>query len=253
MKKKCAVFTIVKNEKFFLPIWLNHYKKYFDKSDIYILDHTSTDGSTENLDVNVSLVQNDLCFDHRWLVDTVEYKQKELLAEYECVLFTEVDELVYTTDNELTQVIDQFINTPNLKFQTCTGYEIIQNLETEKSITYNESIIEHRNYWFKNKLYNKTLLSKIPLNWVFGFHYLTNNDVDHSLNLKLCHLHRCDFEMMLIRHEERAFKWKLKDDGSAGFHNRIGDKEGVLKMFNDIGGASIEPIPNEDKKALYGI
>ena len=46
-KKKCAVFTIVKNENYFLPIWLKHYKRYFDNSDIYVLDHQSNDGSTD--------------------------------------------------------------------------------------------------------------------------------------------------------------------------------------------------------------
>lgn len=41
MKKKCAVYTIVKNEDYFLPKWIKHFNKYFDKSDIYILDHQS--------------------------------------------------------------------------------------------------------------------------------------------------------------------------------------------------------------------
>ena len=49
--KDCAVFTIVKNEKLFLPIWIKHYKKFFDNYDIYILDHESNDDSTKNLGI----------------------------------------------------------------------------------------------------------------------------------------------------------------------------------------------------------
>lgn len=69
MKKKCAIFTIAKNEDYFLPKWIKHYKKYFDVSDIYILNHQSSDGSTDNLDVNVVDVFNELAFDHNWLLN----------------------------------------------------------------------------------------------------------------------------------------------------------------------------------------
>jgi hypothetical protein len=70
--KDCAVFTIVKNEKLFLPIWIKHYKKFFDDSDIYILDHESNDDSTKNLDVNVIPVYNEFTFDQNWLINTVQ-------------------------------------------------------------------------------------------------------------------------------------------------------------------------------------
>jgi hypothetical protein len=58
---------------------------------------------------------------------------------------------------------------------------------------------------------------------------------------------------MLKRHEERATKWNLKDDGeAAGFQHRIGDREGVLKYFNDIEG-KLEIIPQEHKQTLKHI
>jgi hypothetical protein len=45
--RKIAAFTMVKNEKWFLPIWLNYYTKFIDERDIYVLDHASTDGSIQ--------------------------------------------------------------------------------------------------------------------------------------------------------------------------------------------------------------
>ena len=46
-KKQAAVFTIVKNEKFFIPIWLNYYKKhlpfnYYKKHLPFLLDIDSS-------------------------------------------------------------------------------------------------------------------------------------------------------------------------------------------------------------------
>ena len=254
MKKKCAVFTIVKNENYFLPIWIKHYKKYFNNSDIYVLDHQSNDDSTNNLDVNVVQVINELAFDHQWLVNTVESFQSKLLQEYTCVIFAESDELIYSIDKDLNDSIDDFISS-DLNYVYCRGYEIIQDLENEKSISPDDSIIENRNNWFENWLYHKPLLSKIPLNWAWGFHnlshYPTNNTIG-SYGITLCHLHRVDFEFMLKRHEERAKKWNLKDDGAAGFHHRISDKDELLKFFNDIP-SQIVKIPQEHKNKLTGI
>ena len=73
--QKCALLTIVKNEKTFLPIWLRHYKNYFNDEDIYVLNHESNDNSTDHLEVNVFDIYNPLGFDHQWLVDTIKEYQ----------------------------------------------------------------------------------------------------------------------------------------------------------------------------------
>lgn len=251
MKKKCAVFTIVKNESYFLPIWINYYKRFFDISDIYVLDHQSDDGSTNNLDVNIIRVTNELHFDHQWLLETVSNFQKKLLQEYRAVLFAEADEIIYTLNNDLDKSIDIFLSS-QFDYVTCKGYEIIQNLETEKSLGHNDSIISNRDYWFENSHYNKTLLSKVPLNWIWGFHLINNSDktIVGQYGFALCHLHRVDFELMLKRHEERAYKWNLKDDGpGTGYQHRIGDRQGVLNYFNNIN-STIVTIPLNHKVML---
>jgi hypothetical protein len=252
MKKKVAVFTIVKNESFFLPIWIKHYSRFFNKEDLYVLDHQSTDGSTVNLDVNVVQVTNDLAFDHQWLVDTVQNFQVKLLESYECVIFAESDELLYSTDIPFTEFINKFIESDSL-YLTCEGYEMIQDLENEPPLSQNDLIMPNRNYWFKVPHYDKTLISKIPLDWDWGFHFLLGKSNNFENNLFLCHLHRCDFELMLKRHEERAKKWNLKEDGPyAGTHHRIGDRDGVLKYFNEVA-STVTEIPQSHKLALYGV
>ena len=256
IKKKCAVFTIVKNEDYFLPIWLKHYKKFFSKEDIYVLDHQSSDGSTNNLDINKEIVINDLAFDHQWLVNTVQDYQRKLLDRYNSVLFAEVDELIYTLDRPLNETIDLFNQNELCQVQTCKAREVKEIIGTEKPLQPGDEIFKHRNYWFEFPMYNKTLLSKVPLNWQFGFHcYSIASDgsghLDTTYELQMAHLHRCDFELMLKRHQERAFKWNLKDDGGNGFHHKIGDREGVLHYFNST--EREEEIPQAHKEALAGI
>ena len=44
--RRAAVFTIVQNEPVFLPIWERYYQRHFDRDDIFVLDHDSTDPTT---------------------------------------------------------------------------------------------------------------------------------------------------------------------------------------------------------------
>ncbi len=67
-----AVFTQVKNEKVFLPIWINHYSQYFNTEDLYVLDHQSKDGSADNLSVNRIITKNPYTEDNKWRVGVVE-------------------------------------------------------------------------------------------------------------------------------------------------------------------------------------
>jgi hypothetical protein len=251
MKKKCAVFTIVKNENYYLPIWLKHYKKQFNTEDIYILDHQSTDGSTQDLDVNVIPIVNELAFDHQWLVNIIQDFQKHLLQEYESVLFAESDELVYSLDGRLDLLIDKFLSDPNINFLSCHSHEVIQDLKNEPSLSRTDEILKHRNNWFYWSMYDKTLLTKIPLHYEWGFHNTIGQPKNFKYDLFLLHLHRCDFELMLERHEERATKWKMKEDGGGGQH-RISEREALLKFFHDTP-STIESIPQNHKNALDGI
>lgn len=244
--KDCAVFVMVKDEGYFLPKWLEYYKQFFKPEDIYILDHQSSDGSTDNLDVNVIKVTNDVAVDHTWIVNTIQEQQRKLLENYRCVLFAESDEIVYSPYQPLNEYISKFLEGSD-EYVTCIGHEMMQNLEKESPLKDFDPIMPNRNYWFRHPLYDKTLLSKIPLNWAWGFHSQDKPNVHRGLFL--LHLHRHDFEMMLKRHEMRVAKWKIKDDGNSSYQFKISQRDELLKYFFE---QCKEPtqIPPEHKVAI---
>lgn len=268
MKNKKAVFTIARNESYFLPKWIKHYKKFFDDSDIYILDHNSTDDSTKNLNVNVINITYNYAFDHHFLKNTVRNFQKNLLEKYEVVVFSEADELIYSIDKPLNEKIDEFVDDAESKYITTIGYEIIHDMESEKLLSLDDSIIENRDFWYRNPVsFEKTLISKIPINWSIGFHEIYTNEISTNLGVKnfinkktntkylvyLCHLHRIDIELMVLRHKERE-SWVQFNDGH-GNHNRTADRDVLIGMINQYKelGYPLEKIPQEHKLALHGI
>jgi hypothetical protein len=253
-RRKCAVFTIVKNEKNFLPIWLKHYRKYFSDYDIYVLDHQSTDGSTEKLPVRVETVNHDLSCDWHWVTNTIKEKQKELLKDYECVLFADCDELVYTVNVSLDKYIDAFLDN-HAQYVTCQSYEVIQNLDkNEKNLSPGEEIFKNRDWWTRQmsttNLYDKTLLSKIPLDWIAGQHSM-NYPPYYTNNLYMVHLRSYDFEQLLKRNR-RGDNWQpAPTHKHAAVTNS--DRSYVYNWFIGPYHKPLEKIGKEHKLALAGI
>lgn len=245
MKRKAAVFTTVKNENVFLPIWLRHYQTYFDSQDIYVLDHHSTDGSTSDLPVNVRSVSNEFVNDHDWLATIAQNFQRELLERYECVIFAEGDELIYSIDRPLNEKLDEFLASDDL-YITLNGYSVHQRLETESPLQPGDKIFEKRSYWYKDKAEEKTLITKIPLAWKWGFHELKDLPLNYHKDYFLAHLHRFDLETMKARHHIRT-SFTQKNDG-AGYHWRSDTGE-VVQVFH-FTSSPPEPIPEQHKAML---
>src|SRR5436305_13883427 len=107
--KRRAVMTITHNEALFFPIWLRYYSDFFEPSDIYVLDHDTTDGSTDG-DGFVRIPISHDTFDNLWMVDNVERLQRELLERYDLVLVVDVDEIVapHPGWGSLTDYLDRF-------------------------------------------------------------------------------------------------------------------------------------------------
>ena len=248
MKRKCAIFTTVKNESIFLPIWLRHYQQYFDNQDIYVLDHHSTDGSTQNLPVNVRLVSNDYVNDHEWLAVIAQDFQKELLEKYECVVFAESDEILYSLNKPFNIALEDFIQSKNL-YVTSKGFSIIQNIQYEFPIQPGDRIFEKRNFWYEDFREDKTLITKVPLIWSRGFHSMKNADNTPYQDFYLAHLHRFDFETMVKRHQERT-SFLQKNDGSG--HHWKTNRNDIFEVFQSV---AAEPvlIPQEHKRALQNL
>jgi len=200
-----AVFTIVRNEKVFLPIWLKYYSKYFNKEDIYILDNDTTDGSTDGL--NTVKVSSEVFLNSRWLRRQVTKMQRKLLKKYDIVLFAECDEIIVPlrTGRFEDHLVD---GKPVVK---CTGFEIIHRIREEPEIDWSKPLLEQRKYGSYFPKFNKPLLSRIPLTWSMGFHYLRNYENDEKVGtdpmLMLVHLRRIDYNTCKKKFMERI-KWR---------------------------------------------
>ena len=202
---KIAAMTIVKNEEYYLPVWLNYYRQFFSPKDIFVMDNGTDDGSTMNIHANVIKVISEFSFDCQRLVDMVKAMQRQLLEIYDAVLFAEADEILVPKEHGR---FDQHIK--KFKVVRCNGFEVVHVMGKEPSLDWSRSILQQRGFWFHNPEYCKPLLSKVPLDWEHGFHNC-NPEPPIDPNFVLIHLRRIDYEHSKMRLLERA-RWPRPPD-----------------------------------------
>lgn len=257
MKKPVAVFTIVKNEKYFMPIWYKYYTRYFPKEDIYILDHQTTDGSLLNIDCNIIPVSHDKAFDAIWLMNTVNNFQKELLKKYEYVIFAEADEILITLENpnhDLRQhVEDMKLNGKN--FDVAFSWQLQHNNIYEGDYDPTIPILQQRRTWAREMAFDKTLISAVPLDWDIGFHdtkyrrqqdyFDGKNKIHPNKNLILLHLHHLDYQIFMKR-KLNFSNYNLADQLHPGdaFQQRLKTKKELRDFFHQYEDLLVE-IPHD--------
>jgi hypothetical protein len=231
--------TMVRDEAVFLPIWLRYYSRFFAPEDIYVLDHGTTDGSTEQGEF-VRVPIEHATVDHAWRLQAVEEQQRRLLESYDVVLAVDVDEIVApdpdwgTLDDYLAGFQEEFVN--------CLGYEILHLRDREPPLRAELPIMEQRGYWFAAEGYDKPALATKPLSWKPGFHSRSDERWNLDPDLRLIHLHRVDYEICHDRHRAwREREWSDQDlaEGWAA-HNRIADDEEFDAWFYTGAGAEGE-------------
>jgi hypothetical protein len=253
--RRRAVFTIVQNERRFLPLWLRYYRRHFEADDVYVLDHDSSDGATEGVQgsCNVVAVHRDHSFDHMWLVGVVEDFQAFLLRSYRTVLFAEADEFV-VADPARYDGLAEYIEAMREPVACCTGYNVV-HYPDEAPLRFDEPVLRQRANWHPSPQYSKRLLARIPLSWNVGFHGEFNAPtVRPDPELLLVHLHRADFDTCLERHRAAASRpWPDGDlRWNLGWHQRVVETDEFRNWFfhgEDLEGRGREPIP----KRLRGV
>lgn len=210
-----AVITIVHDERIFFPIWLRYYSRFFAPEDIYVLDHDTTDGSTDVGGFNRIVVSHD-AVDHQWMLEQVQGLQHELQARYDVVLICDVDEIVAPDPafGDLGGLMDRL----EQPFLNCQGFEVIHRPELEGPFDAAQPVLNQRHWWFANASYNKPILATEPMEWIPGFHTLVDpTKLYLDPNLYLVHLHRMDYEQCRARHTTRRRRDWNADDMRRGY------------------------------------
>lgn len=225
-----ALITIVNNESFFLPLWLNYYSQFFAERDIYVIDNESSDGSLDGGGF-CRIPAAHAGVDHAWMVQTVQDLQRDLLERYDIVVFTDVDEFI--TPSPRVGTLGGYLDRFDEKWVNCLGYEILHQPGTEAPLDCSRPILQQRHHWFANDGYSKAAIATTPLTWRPGFHGRADFHFNLDPDLRLIHLHRVDYDACLTRHRTRSARpWRTYDEARGwATHNRITEPQAFAHWF----------------------
>ena len=266
-KQTAGIFTIVRDEPIFLALWYKHYSRQFANKDMHVLVHVTSEDEqpvgpfadalkqfdAENV---VRLVNAE--YDQVWLNEVVANKTREMLRSYAVVLFAEADEFLTVPPDvygphTLADYIFNFAGDAGKPAVRCKGYEIHHDtFAGEGPLDPSKPILEQRKRWHRNTLYDKALLTKVPLKWSLGFH-TCEEKVEQDEKLLLVHLHKYDFPKYLERHEARAKFVHSESSVANGYqaHYRKTGKELVTQYMDTP--SPIEDVPEWLCERLEGI
>lgn len=214
VKRKFAAFTIVRDEPFFLPVWCDYYARNFGEENLYVLDNSTRDGSIDVVKerwprINVKQVPSTDAMLFSWTTDVVKLFQRALLRSHEVVVFADSDEFLIPSRRYtgLRAYCEEFLASER-EFVRATGYGIVHQVDSEPPFEQGD-LLAYRGSMFRTRGYDKTLLSKVPLDWAKGIHTVYDHDhnkrndpPDHDLTL--CHIRDFDMNVFHKRCVDRA-------------------------------------------------
>src|SRR5437867_8001174 len=89
-----AVITFVYNEAVNLPIWRRYYGGIFGERNLFVIDHSSSDGSTDDLgDMNKLWLHREELDERKRSLFIAPFV-KGLLEYFDTVIYTDCDEII---------------------------------------------------------------------------------------------------------------------------------------------------------------
>jgi len=235
IKKPLAIVTMVYNEPQHLTVWKRHYGSQVGEQACYVLDHGSTDGSTENLGhINRVRIPRSPQDDER-RARAIGQFCASLLEWYDSVIYVDVDELLVADPERFPSLIS-FAQSSFLPAVTATGFDVIHRLGTEMALDYSQLISLQRRHIRFSSAMCKTVLIRQPVTWAPGFHCCTEILPDPCPNLFLFHLRYADLDSGLQRLTRTRVQPWCSD--TVGQHQRLADTD-WSDMLSSMSGLSV--------------
>jgi len=230
---KIAIMTMVYNESTNLPIWLRHYRRIAPTANLFVIDHSSDDGSTALLSgaTRIPLPRDELDeHDRTFLINSLQHG---LLRYYDIVIYTDCDELLVPDPAKSAQ-LDTYLWDQPYSYASPVGLNVIHIAEIEPAIDFTRPLLLQRQYGQFRSTMCKPVITRVALTWEPGFH-TCNRSPNIDRNLYLSHIKQIDKDEALRRqHIVQQLPWSAADiEANHGAHHRYEDERFVREFFLD--------------------
>ncbi|AYF04221.1 glycosyltransferase family 2 protein (plasmid) [Paracoccus yeei] len=224
---RVAVCTMSYNEDITLPIWMKYYGGLFGRQNLFVIDHGSTDGSTEGVpginliklprtpfsDLKRSKMVSDLC--------------ENLLNFYDYFIYTDTDEFLCVNPQKYKN-LNAYLQEVNPEYETAIGINLFHSFEQEPEFNASRRVLSQREYVYFMASMCKTLVTRKPIQWGGGFHTCDK----HQKFGEIYNFHLKYMDRGIALDRLRVLR-DIPREGNFGTHQMIPDLE-LMRMYNQI-------------------
>jgi len=224
---RIAAFTMVYNEKDFLPLWVRHYGRELGLSNLYCIDHGSDDGSTDGLGIQVTRFSRTGDFDVTLRSFLVANFHASLLRSYDVVIFSDVDEFLVAEPGKYAG-LRAAIGASTVPVMRAMGLDVLHQPAREPALDLAAPILAQRDRVKFAKHYCKTLIASVPVRWGPGFHSCSTHAHPRD-DLFMFHLKYVDRDMFIRSLAARSLVVRSPADiqKGYGYQWRLGEKRSL--------------------------
>jgi hypothetical protein len=228
-----AVITFTYNEIVNLPIWLRYYGGIFGQRNLFVIDHGSTDGSTDHLgSVNTLWLARTELDEAKRCVFMASFV-KGLLTYFDTVIYTDCDEML-VPDLSLYHDLNDYLERNDFEYTAPVGLNLQHIISLEPPLNLACPILPQRQFARFSAGMCKPLITRIPLLWAPGFH-ASDRPIRIDPNLFLLHLKLMDRDIGIQRQKlTREMSWAASSISAGhGAHARYDDDRYIREFFLD--------------------
>ncbi|WP_170422046.1 hypothetical protein [Ruegeria arenilitoris] len=239
-----AIWTMVRNEEYFLALWVAYYERFVPRENLFIL----VDGADSSLPdclqgcqvVTLPKSQPGRGWDkRRW--SFLSHFVSSLTYRFDVVMGGDVDELVVLDPLVGDNPVEYIQQRTSDEVITPFAIEVIHRVDLEPALDPSRPVLEQRIHGRANAVYCKPCITRRPIRWSLGQHYSDYPRLNLSSDLFLFHLRFFDRDALLERQKQRYLHVTNTDSdivrgvAGAGWMQSVEQVDAELQGFANFG------------------
>lgn len=206
--QKIGVVSMVRNDRFFIPKWIEYYGAQLGHENLYlILDGHDQDFPEDHETINVIRIPRqklNRASGDRNRINVINYFVRALFFRYERIIAHDIDEFLVVDPNQQVPLADYLKRPVRSASLSALGLDVGQNLDLEQSIDPARPFLQQRSFAHVSARYTKAIVATRPLTWGSGFHRVRFKNFHIDPNLFLFHFGMVDYGISKEKMEDQS-------------------------------------------------
>ncbi|MEM8980696.1 MAG: hypothetical protein AAGD04_14510 [Pseudomonadota bacterium] len=234
-----SVVTMVYDDVEELTLWLRHWTKHLDQSQLWVITHGTELGVMDVLSTYSEI--NHHIHPRGEPYPTMEEDRWVFLSEFlgarlsqaEVVVYTDVDELLFTLPGDLTALPDRLMSAPG-PVAFARGIELIHRQDFNPDpINISQPVFAQRPIYRRTSFHSKPSILRTPVKYGRGGHFVDQKGVRFAPGVYSVHFRFFDLDLLRARVARRRATTQASERHQAMRNRRWRHDDAALEAMID--------------------